>query len=342
MRTPTLMKSSGDQLRKRRVCNGEDVANNGPTTDIDLPETPSSDSVTPVKQGITSPHSVNTRDVSFPLYEKEFIPSWMAGNPFIISYYRSGYTTSQCFKSILAMHNETANIWTHLIGLVIVSVLFVHVLLHVGLSRAEDYVVFSLFELGNLIMLGGSSMYHILSGHHLECVHNTALALDYFGITFMIIGSFYPPVFYMFSCMPVVRAAYLTAITSLGFLGLVGPFFSFFSSLSFYWPRLLLYSSLAAVGVLPGMHFYFGLPVNELTQPMCESLFLMLLIYLVGMLIYVFKVPERWYPGAFDLWMHSHQLWHFFVLAAAVLHYFTCIGIFQFWSITGDASGECA
>ncbi|EPY40066.1 hypothetical protein AGDE_03862 [Angomonas deanei] len=68
----------------------------------------------------------------------------------------------------------------------------------------------------------------------------------------------------------------------------------------------------------------------------------MLLIYFVGMVIYIFKVPERWFPGRFDLVLGSHQLWHFFVLAAAVTHYFTCIGAFQLWRVTGDAGGDCA
>jgi adiponectin receptor len=41
-------------------------------------------------------------------------------------------------------------------------------------------------------------------------------------------------------------------------------------------------------------------------------------MYIAGMAIYVFRVPERWYPGRFDLVGASHQVMHFFALAAAV------------------------
>ena len=32
--------------------------------------------------------------------------------------------------------------------------------------------------------------------------------------------------------------------------------------------------------------------------------------YAIGIVFYASKVPERWCPGAFDNWLHSHQLWH--------------------------------
>ncbi|CAD2213151.1 adiponectin receptor [Angomonas deanei] len=191
-------------------------------------------------------------------------------------------------------------------------------------------------------MLGGSSVYHTLAAHHCERVHNFALSLDYFGITCMIIGSFYPPVFYMFSCMKLVRFLYLSAVTVLGAIGLIGPFFSFFNDPKFFWMRISLHVALTSIGVLPAVHIMFGFPANRNTQPLYQGLLLMLLIYFVGMVIYIFKVPERWFPGRFDLVLGSHQLWHFFVLAAAVTHYFTCIGAFQLWRVTGDAGGDCA
>ena len=41
----------------------------------------------------------------------------------------------------------------------------------------------------------------------------------------------------------------------------------------------------------------------------------------LGAAIYALRVPERWYPGAFDLWFSSHQLFHLCVVAAALVHY---------------------
>ena len=43
--------------------------------------------------------------------------------------------------------------------------------------------------------------------------------------------------------------------------------------------------------------------------------------YVLGAAIYVYRIPERFFPGKFDFWGSSHNIWHLFVVAATVLHY---------------------
>ena len=38
-------------------------------------------------------------------------------------------------------------------------------------------------------------------------------------------------------------------------------------------------------------------------------------------MLYMFQVPERWFPGKFDIWGQSHQMFHIFVLVAVFVHY---------------------
>ena len=47
--------------------------------------------------------------------------------------------------------------------------------------------------------------------------------------------------------------------------------------------------------------------------------------YIVGAHFYILKIPERWKPGFFDIWLNSHTIWHFFVFFAALLHFFAVI-----------------
>jgi adiponectin receptor len=44
-------------------------------------------------------------------------------------------------------------------------------------------------------------------------------------------------------------------------------------------------------------------------------------LYGLGAAVYALRVPERWFPGRFDLVGHSHQLFHLFVIAGAYAHY---------------------
>jgi len=45
-----------------------------------------------------------------------------------------------------------------------------------------------------------------------------------------------------------------------------------------------------------------------------------MLLELCGALTYGLRVPERFSPGTFDIWGASHQWFHVFSAAAAVVH----------------------
>jgi adiponectin receptor len=52
-------------------------------------------------------------------------------------------------------------------------------------------------------------------------------------------------------------------------------------------------------------------------------------LYIIGALIYGTRIPERWMPGKFDLFFHSHQIFHVLVVMAAMSHYWAVIQTFQ-------------
>lgn len=50
----------------------------------------------------------------------------------------------------------------------------------------------------------------------------------------------------------------------------------------------------------------------------------------IGSYFYNYKVPEAWYPGHYDLWGHSHQIWHMCVFLAPMATY----GSLLYWNPT--------
>ena len=44
------------------------------------------------------------------------VQAHLKDNPHILNYYRSGYNFKRSVRSLFSLHNETGNIWTHLIG----------------------------------------------------------------------------------------------------------------------------------------------------------------------------------------------------------------------------------
>jgi predicted membrane channel-forming protein YqfA (hemolysin III family) len=43
--------------------------------------------------------------------------------------------------------------------------------------------------------------------------------------------------------------------------------------------------------------------------------------YVVGFIFYALQLPEKRWPGRFDLIAHSHQIWHIFVFTGAYIYY---------------------
>ena len=54
-------------------------------------------------------------------------------------------------------------------------------------------------------------------------------------------------------------------------------------------------------------------------------------LYIFGAAIYACRIPERFAPGRFDLFGSSHQIFHGFVLAAALTHLFGLYKAYEYW-----------
>lgn len=54
--------------------------------------------------------------VKYQLVEYHSLPSYLKDNEYILRHYRSEWPLKQIFLSIFSIHNETLNVWTHLVG----------------------------------------------------------------------------------------------------------------------------------------------------------------------------------------------------------------------------------
>lgn len=281
-----------------------------------------------------------------PLYTYDQIPTHLFDNPYILTGYRMGYSTFMCLHSIFSLHNETLNIWTHLLGFVLFVIVivfsFISVLLpgydHKNKESDADllissrsnwmtFLVFGAYSFGCLICLLCSTAFHTLLPHKNMSVYGWAHALDYFGITFLVVGSFLPFCYFCFACEPFWQVSYLIMISVFGIIGLLGPFFRHWVQKQYSRPKIFFYICMVGSGLFPITHMYVFFPGNVVSFVL-EGLFLMLTLYAVGLFIYVFQIPEFFFPGKFDLYLSSHQIWHVFVLAAAFVHFFNSISMY--------------
>ena len=158
------------------------------------------------------------------------------------------------------------------------------------------------------------------------------------GIVANIVSSFYPSVFYSFMCEPMYQWLYLLGITIFGGATLALSLLDCFQTVQWRFARASSFAVLATMGIVPYIHIM--LSYNQFDK-LWEVIFIDVMMgacYIAGATIYALRMPERWAPGKFDLWLHSHQIFHVFVVAGAYCHYVGVLELLK-WR---DASGGCA
>jgi len=260
------------------------------------------------------------------------VPKWMQDNDFIRSGYRAPtFSYRKCFQSLLYFHNETINIYSHLFGVVLFLCFTIFTLVHFYQTFQLawwDYLVLLAFLGTAITCLFLSTTFHLFNCHsHKVCLRWNKC--DYIGIVLLIVGSFFPFIYHAFYCHQLWKSVYLLKITGFGVVTAILCSSDRFQTLEYRAIRTCLFLAMGLSGILPLFHaislhgWHFSWHAFSL-----DNLLLMGTLYIIGAMIYGWRIPERWFPGKFDYWFHSHQIFHMFVLAAAVTHYRGVLQVF--------------
>ncbi|KAH7718972.1 Protein PAQR-2 [Aphelenchoides avenae] len=280
-------------------------------------------------EGVGAAHS-RTRSVLRKFWEAkwkaqhfEFLPEWLQDNEFLRSGHRPPLPSfGSCFKSVFAVHTETGNIWTHMYG----CIAFIGVAIFF-LTRPSsqidwrDKIVFSTFFLGAISCLGLSCTFHTVQCHS-ERVGQIFSKLDYSGITLLIVGSFIPWIYYAFYCRALPMFIYMSMVGILGIAALIVSLWDKFAEPKFRPVRAIVFVAMGLSSIFPVVHMVIvdGFEIM-IKYKSFHWLAIMGAFYLMGAAIYAFRFPERCFPGKCDIWFHSHQIFHMFVIIAAFVHF---------------------
>eukprot|EP00668_Euglena_longa_P011751 GGOE01014167.1.p1 GENE.GGOE01014167.1~~GGOE01014167.1.p1 ORF type:complete len:286 (-),score=91.34 GGOE01014167.1:297-1154(-) len=254
---------------------------------------------------------------------------------FILHGYRPLTTDQwQIFASLGYLHNESGNIFTHAAAFVLFGILAVRHFCWLDLPMsASDAAVSLLFFGGVLTCYALSSIYHLQSCHCVA-VYQRLHACDLLGVVACILGSFYIGLWVAFRCQPTMRLFYMSLIS-----GLVLPLLFVASSERLrenHWLMIPLFCTVVASGLVPSGHWLVHniLPlefahVAPLKWTLLSGILWMYAFYLLGVLLFVLRFPERLAPGRFDLFLSSHQLWHVCVAVAPLLEYLAALRCMQ-------------
>lgn len=260
------------------------------------------------------------------------LPNWYEPiSPFIKTGYRPpGLSACACTSTLITIHNETGNIWTHLLGGLIWIWICVRSLQSNDLAVRSDGFTFAL-HLSSYCLCGLMPLASTLA-HLFHCrsarVYKLCWDMDHVGILALwfaralcegyVLLWCHQSIFTMWTilCLFVFPVAGWSMIAT-GSTRLFLPLYVFIHT-----PLFILAVLDDALWLRGPADSLLSLEGSGLGDALRDGVGLTLMGSLCGVLGYglmVAKLPESLAPGKFDLWFHSHQWWHVLTMLGPVL-----------------------
>ncbi|KAI8893648.1 hemolysin-III related-domain-containing protein [Globomyces pollinis-pini] len=165
-----------------------------------------------------------------------------------------------------------------------------------------DILAIGTFFIGAIVCLALSTVFHLC------CCHSRVL-------------------YYGFFCDPFYQILYCASIFTLGGLTMYVTLGHKFATAQYRWLRTGIFVLLGSVGIVPLVH-HLARYGTEMAMESISTNYILVMAscYLLGAFIYGYRIPERWYPETFDIFGHSHQIWHCLVVLGAAIHF---MGIYR-------------
>lgn len=273
----------------------------------------------------------------------EELPDWQRDNDKILAgYVRETNSMKKCFESLTYFHNETVNIYTHLIpsGTYLVMLMFftdLFLIPQFPTTTMSDYIMINFFLLGAFLCLMCSTCFHCLKQHS-EAQSNIWSKVDYMGIIVLISCSTVSLLYYGFYDYLFHFKMFTIAVVVLGSCCAAFVLNDRFNAKNWRACRAGFFVTFGFSGIVPivvGL-VKFGIAESskrvQLRFVLLEALF-----YISGAVIYGFRIPETLLPGKFDFVGHSHQIFHILVVLGSLCHFRALLGSY-FFMHTGISS----
>ncbi|QFZ25441.1 putative ADIPOR-like receptor [Clavispora lusitaniae] len=285
-------------------------------------------------------------------YYHELDP-WQQDNHYI----RSGYVKEtasykECIKSLTYLHNESVNVYSHLLPSIFSSIAVI-VFINWRIEKYENDL--GIWERLNFLQFGGaatfcltsSALFHLFKSHSHKA-SKFGNQCDYFGIIVMITCSLNSIILFAFYDVPKVRNGFLLLFFLLGTACTKVTFDDKFSTPDYRPFRSFMFILFGLSGTLPivaGVKMFgWKDAIGRSAADWCcaEGVF-----YILGACLYALRVPERFFhiehpegeeetlldkmkPGKFDLFGHSHQIFHVMVVVAAYCHWKALVACYHY------------
>ena len=230
--------------------------------------------------------------------------------------------------SLFQIHNETLNVWSHLLA----AVIFLMKTFNTGaiLDFSEPHtwpiLAFGFACVTYALCSTGAHLFHSKSPK----IHYTCFQIDYLGIG--IYGHGTGILLYYYTGTDTFYRSTLGAVflPLLTFLGLSVCIVASYAKMHYERPypmqrKILQLGTIGSQVLLASMPFHDRLChcVNTAECSLLELTphFKYLILFFVSSLFFASHLPERWFPGSFDIVGHGHQIFHFIIIFMSLFQF---------------------
>lgn len=277
------------------------------------------------------------------------LPEWQKDNHYILSgYVRETSSYAKSFLSLFYLHNETVNIYSHLVPASVALGLIYYYISH----KLVIYETFMFWETYNFLQFGAAATFCLCASSTFHCLklHSYSVCkvgnqLDYFGIIVLTSCLLISIVLFAFYDEPKWKYFFVAIFVGLGSICTVLTLDKKFATPVYRPLRSLMFVLFGLLGLLPLVVAISKYGIDDaMARSSAQYLALEGLFYIGGAALYAMRVPERFFhheeendsllrktaKGPFDIFGHSHQIFHVMVVIAAYCHWFALLGCYHY------------
>lgn len=197
-------------------------------------------------------------------------------------------------------------------------------------SQLQDAMALGLYYLCVVVCFVLSTVFHTFSDHSQE-MHKFGNELDHLGIVLVMWGTGMSGTHFAFYCHHLLRNTYFAILTGTAFGCAFFTLRPKFRQPAYRTTRFLMYVFLGTSLFAPIAHGWL-LYEDRIVEMMGLKSFLGLAaINFSGAALYAVRIPERLFPGKFDLLGQSHNWMHVLVLTGALVRLDGLVEVVRLW-----------
>ncbi|KAJ5278764.1 hypothetical protein N7478_004136 [Penicillium angulare] len=244
------------------------------------------------------------------------------------------FHTRRSFRLWRCWHMETMNIWTHLLGsaaFITSGIALYRFSENSGLNITYGNIfAFGTFTASAATCFAFSTTFHTLRSHSYN-IHHLWGRMDILGISILAFGCGVSMTYYAFYCQPTIQKVYW----GLNVCSAVGAAVTLFDTggggSKMREMRGGVFTALGLSAMLPIFHSLSQIGWVRGCIEIGSGWFVAeALSLLVGVGFFVSRVPERLFPGPFDIFGHSYQLFHTFAVIGGACHLGALVTAFKY------------